>query len=92
MRLPAGGFYQLIECGTVRPFHQVQDLRCFAALAGAFAILGRLRALRFFWLPFLAGVVFFSALAVAGATRGFRGAVWAFVVAFGSEAESSGAA
>jgi DNA methylase len=92
MRLPAGGFYQLIECGTVRPFQQVQDLRCFAALAGAFAILGRLRALRFFWLPFLAGVVFFSALALAGATRGFRGAVWAFVVAFGSEAESAGAA
>jgi hypothetical protein len=47
MRLPASRLHQFFECRAVRPFQQLQDLRSFAALVGAF---GRLHQLRALWL------------------------------------------
>jgi hypothetical protein len=34
MRLPAGGLHQFLQGAPVRPFQQIEDLRCFAAVAG----------------------------------------------------------
>jgi hypothetical protein len=83
VRLPASGFQQLLRGGSAGPLEQVQDLGGLAALAGYFrffaafeaagALLGR-------------GGLFFPDLPLAGATRGFRGATLAFLVAFGSRA------
>ena len=87
MRLPAGGFHQLFECGAVRPFQQCQDLRCFAAFAGAFASLGRLRALWLFSAILnFTGLLPRLALSLSGRNTGLPALNVAFLVGFASSA------
>jgi hypothetical protein len=83
-----------ISSASVAPFGRFRSSGTFSVLLpfrGPDSFLAALAA----FVPlvaFLAGVLFFPALPLPGATRGFRGAVWAFVVAFGSAAVSAGAA
>ena len=79
MWLPARGFHQLFQSGTAGPLQQIQDLGCFAALAGA---IGRLRQFRTLWLfsPLLGRGGHLSRLGLAGRNTGLP---WRGVGRFG---------
>ena len=88
MRLPASGLLQFLGCDPARPLQQVQDrgrLAAIGAPAGLAAAAGFFAPLAF-GAPlgaFFAGLAFFPAFPLAGATGARRGARLAFLVALG---------